>query len=171
MFAGLSGKSCMANETQEVDRSIEDIEIIPGFLRKIWRIGCLGEIATRCSTANIRPWREALFIDYFMYLISPWRKMVLQTDNLRKCITTNMNHLKVNRSFRAPGEFQTTMPQSTRHIRPDGMVPLCAPQHRLPMKGLPKGLVFLIRKQLNLFIYNLLKQQRNSHNHGPLAIP
>lgn len=97
--------------------------------------------------------------------------MVLQADNLRKCITTNMNHLKVNRSFRAPGEFQTTMPQSTRHIRPDGMVPLCAPQHRLPMKGLPKGLVFLIRKQLNLFIYNLLKQQRNSHNHGPLAIP
>ena len=83
--------------------------------------------------------------------------MFLQAHNLRKCISTNMNHLKVNKSFRAPGKFQTTMPQSTRHIWPDGMVPLCAPQHGLPMKGLPKGLVFLIRKQLDLLVYNLLK--------------
>lgn len=47
------------NNVQEADRSIEDIEIISGFLRKICRIWRLGEIATRCSAANIRPSREA----------------------------------------------------------------------------------------------------------------
>ena len=40
-----------------------------------------------------------------IYLVSPWREMSLEAHNLPKRISTNINHWKVNRSFRAPGEF------------------------------------------------------------------
>ena len=100
----------------------EDIEIIPGFLRQIWRIWCLGEIATRCSTANIRPWREALFIDDFMYLISPWRKMVLQAHNLRKCIIQTWITWRLTGRF-APGG-NSKPPCHSQHVT-SGLMAWC----------------------------------------------